>query len=238
MKIGLLECDHVRAQWRHLAGDYGEMFAALLGRHAPSLTLQTFDVCHGELPAALDACDAYLTTGSRASVYDELDWIRRLKDFVRQLHAAERPFVGVCFGHQILAEALGGRVGKAAQGWGAGVQGIEITQTEAWMTPPAPQCHLQFMHQDQIERLPAGGVVLGSAAHCSVAMFRVGRTMLGIQAHPEFTADYVGALLDDRVALIGAAKCAAAQAGLRQPTDEGIVTQWIAEFLKLSLKSR
>lgn len=238
MKVGLLECDHVRAQWRHFAGDYRRMFAALLKRHAPQFALQTFDVCNGEFPAALDACDAYLTTGARASVYDELPWIERLKDFVRQLHAAQKPFVGVCFGHQMLAEALGGRVAKAAQGWGAGVHNIEITQPEAWMTPPATQLRLQFMHQDQIAQLPVGGQVLASAAHCPIAMFRVGRTMLGIQAHPEFTPDYVGALLDDRVTLIGADKCAAAQASLRQITDEGLVTQWIAQFLKVSLRPR
>lgn len=238
MKIGLLECDHVRPQWRHLAGDYGEMFAALLKRHAPEFELQTFDVCNDEFPATLDACDAYLTTGSRASVYDESAWIERLKDFVRQLHAAEKPLVGVCFGHQILAEALGGRVAKAATGWGAGVQSITITRTESWMAPAATQLQLLFMHQDQIAQLPAGGVTLGSAPHCPIAIFRVGRTMLGIQAHPEFTPDYVGALLDDRVQLIGAEKCAAAQTSLRQTTDEGLVTQWIGEFLKLSLMPR
>lgn len=238
MKIGLLECDHVRAEWRHLAGDYREMFAALLKQHAPEFELQIFDVCAGEFPATLDVCDAYLTTGSRASVYDEIDWIQRLKAFVRELHTASKPFVGVCFGHQMLAEALGGRVIKAATGWGAGVHNIEITQPEAWMTPAATQLRLQFMHQDQIAHLPPGGVALGGAAHCPIAIFRVGRTMLGIQAHPEFTPDYVGALLDDRVALIGAEKCAAAQASLRQTTDEGLITRWIAEFLKLSLMPR
>ena len=238
MKIGLLECDHVRAQWRHFAGDYRAMFAALLKQHAPEFELQTFDVCNGEFPTTLDACDAYLTTGSRASVYDEAAWIEQLKDFVRQLRAAEKPFVGVCFGHQMLAEALGGRVSKAATGWGAGVHNIEITQTEDWMTPAATQLRLQFMHQDQIAQLPPDGITLGSAPHCPIAIFRVGRKMLGIQAHPEFTPDYVEALLDDRVALIGAEKCAAAQASLRQTTDEGLVARWIAEFLKLSLRPR
>jgi GMP synthase-like glutamine amidotransferase len=238
MKVGLLECDHVRAQWQHIAGDYRDMFAALFKQHAPQFELQSFNVGNGEFPATLDECDAYLTTGSRFSVYDDAAWIHTLKDFVRQLHAAEKPFVGVCFGHQMLAEALGGRVSKALTGWGAGVQNVAITQIEDWMRPATQQLYLQFMHQDQIAQLPPDSVTLGSAPHCPIAMFRVGRTMLGIQAHPEFTPDYVGALLDDRVALIGAEKCAAAQASLRQTTDEGLVTKWIAEFLKLSLMPR
>lgn len=238
MKIGLLECDHVSDRFRSVAGDYREMFAALLARYAPQLELQPFDVCNGAFPAALDACDAYLTTGSRFSVYDDVDWIRTLKDFVRQLRAADKPFVGVCFGQQMLAEALGGRVAKSAAGWGAGVLEVEITRAESWMKPPQSACRLQFMHQDQVEQLPEEGVLLGSAAHCPNALFRVGRKMLGIQAHPEFTPDYVAALLRDRVERIGATRTAAAQASLRQTTDEEIITKWIAEFLKLALTSK
>ena len=82
----------------------------------------------GELPATLDACDAYLCTGSRASVYDEAGWIHALKDFVRQAYAAGKPFVGICFGHQMLAEALGGKTSKAPQGWGAGIHTVEVVR--------------------------------------------------------------------------------------------------------------
>jgi len=234
MKIGLLECDHVLEQFRHIAGDYRDMFAALFDRHAPDLTLQLFDVCNGEFPASTDACEAYLATGSRFSAYEDVDWIHSLKDFVRQLRDADKPFAGICFGHQILAEALGGKVVKAGQGWGVGVHHLEIGHRDAWMKPERRECALQYMHQDQVVRLPESGVALGSSDHCPVAMFRVGERMLGIQAHPEFTAAYSEALILNRVERIGEAKACAALSSLRQAMDEAVVAKWIAEFLTQS----
>jgi GMP synthase-like glutamine amidotransferase len=235
MKIGLLECDHVAERFRHVAGDYREMFGALFKRHAPELTLEPLDVCGGEFPA-LDACDAFITTGSRFSVYDDVDWIHRLKDFVRRARDAGKPFVGVCFGHQMLAEALGGKVEKAKNGWGVGVHAVEVVKAEAWMRPAQPVVRMQHMHQDQVVRLPADAVLIGQSDHCPAAMFRVGAGVLGVQAHPEFSADYVEALLLDRVARIGEGRVREAQAGLRQPTDESVVAKWIAEFLKSAAK--
>jgi GMP synthase-like glutamine amidotransferase len=238
MKIGLLECDHVAERFRHVAGDYREMFGALFSRHAPGLTLEPFDVCDGQFPSpdAFDACDGFITTGSRFSAYDDVDWIHRLKGFVRQAREAGKPFVGICFGHQLLAEALGGKVEKAEYGWGVGVHAVEVAREEAWMRPAQPACRLQHMHQDQVVRLPENAVLLGRSAHCPAAMLRVGETMLGVQAHPEFPADYVEALLLDRVARIGEGRVREARAGLRQPTDENIVAKWIAEFLKSAAK--
>jgi GMP synthase-like glutamine amidotransferase len=231
MNIGLLECDHVAERFRHIAGDYREMFAELLNQHAPQLRLKSFDASGGQLPDSPDACDAYLCTGSRYSVYDDLDWIRALKGFVRGIYEAGRPFVGICFGHQLLAEALGGKTAPAPQGWGVGVHVMRLIREEAWMRPWQSNCSLQYMHQDQVRLLPAEGVLLGQSDHCPIAMFRVGDTMLGIQAHLEFPPDYSEGLMLDRLDRIGEAKVEAARAGLRRATDEGLVTRWIAEFL-------
>lgn len=232
MKIGLLECDHVPERFRHIAGDYREMFAALFARHAPQIALQAFDVCNGEFPSSLDACDAYLTTGSRFSAYDDVDWIDALKNFTRRIHEAKKPFVGVCFGHQLMAEALGGKVSRAETGWGVGVHNVEIIERESWMRPEQSSCALPYMHQDQVERLPEGGVVIGRSNHCAMAMFLVGDSMLGIQAHPEFPKAYGKALLLDRVDRIGEERAKAALASLDQPTDESVVARWIVEFLE------
>jgi len=232
MEVGLLECDHVPERFRHIAGDYRDMFAALLNRHAPQDALRTFDVCNGEFPSSLDSCDAYLATGSRFSAYDDVDWIHALKNFVRRIYEAKKPFVGVCFGHQIMAEALGGKVSRAEVGWGAGVRGVEVIGHEPWMRPEQSSCGLQYMHQDQVERLPDDTVVIGRSDHCPVAMFRIGDSMLGIQAHPEFTKAYSEALLLDRIGRIGEKRVKEALASLDQPTDESVVAKWIVRFLE------
>ena len=232
MNVGLLQCDHVAERFAHIAGDYPAMFGALFEQYAPDITLMNFAVCDDEWPENTGDCAAYLCTGSRFSVYDDVPWIHRLKDFVRELQAANKPFVGICFGHQMLAEALGGRVAKAESGWGVGVHALEVSQTENWMQPPQTVCRLQYMHQDQVLELPTGSVVLGGSAHCPVGMFRVGQTMLGIQAHPEFPVAYSAALLHDRRTRIGDACTQTALESLQQSTDDGVVTQWLAAFVR------
>lgn len=231
MHIGLLECDHVEGRVPGAPAGYREMFAALLGPHAPRLRFTYFDACHGDLPDAPQACDAYVCTGSKHSVYDRLDWIGPLADFLRRLHRGRRPYVGVCFGHQMLAHALGGEVAPAACGWGAGVHEMGVHRTEPWMRPALGRCRLQYIHKDQVTRLPADGVALARSAHCEVAMFRVGASTLGIEGHPEFTVPYGAALIRLRSADIGAARARAALDSLAEPTDAAVVGRWVAAFL-------
>lgn len=232
MKIGLLGCDDVPERYRHLGGTYHDMFTRLLAPHLPGAQFAWYDVLQGELPASPDACDAYVCTGSRYSVYDDRDWIAGLKGYVRALSEARRPFVGICFGHQVLAEALGGAVAKAEQGWGVGILPMAVTKTEPWMAPPKTEAKLQYMHGDQVQKLPPESVVLAEAPHCPVAMFRVGETMLGIEGHPEFPASYVEALLRERKMRIGEETTEKALASLAQTADDDVVARWIANFIR------
>ena len=191
MRVGLLECDHVDERYRAIAGDYSDMFAVLL----PALDLVRYDAIGGELPKEPDECDGWLLTGSRCSAYDDEPWIAALSSFVRELHTADAPTVGICFGHQLLAHALGGRVERASAGWGVGPHTIATVGGDRWP--------LLFMHQDQVLELPPDATVVGSTDHCPIAMLQIGSSMLGMQAHPEFTADYERALLDARAERIG-----------------------------------
>ncbi len=227
MRIGLLECDHVNDKLRHIAGDYRDMFASLFRRYAPQVELAYFDVQNGELPASVDTCAGYLTTGSRFSAYDDDIWIDELKGFVRRLRDADKPFVGICFGHQVLAEALGGKV--ASQPWGIGAHSMNIVQSEKWMNPQQGDCSVLYSHRDQVQVLPEKSVVLARASHCPVAMFRVGERMLGIQGHPEFPTDYAEALVRSRTEMIGAEMVN--EADFKRPTDEAVITRWLVNFL-------
>ena len=147
--------------------------------------LQPFDVRNGEFPPSLDACDAYLTTGSRW-LTTMLTGFTHWKNFTRRIHEAKKPFVGVCFGHQMMAEALGG-ASRELKRAGAARAASRSSGENWWMRPEQSRCALQYMHQDQVERLPDDGVVIGDSDHCPVAMFRVGDSMLGIQAHPRIS---------------------------------------------------
>jgi GMP synthase-like glutamine amidotransferase len=234
MTIGLLECDHVMEKFRSVAGDYSDMFSALFAGHE----IVPFDVVNGRLPGHADDCDAYLTTGSKFSVYDDVPWIRDLQAFVRDLYAREKVYVGVCFGHQMLGQALGGRVEKAPVGWCVGRHTFSILKREPWMEPFQEKYSLHMMCQDQIVELPPDSTVLAATADCPVGMIRVGERMLGLQAHPEFPMAYEKALMEDRVERIGAEKVRAGLASLGPGLDAVLVAGWITRFIKTNRKDR
>lgn len=227
MNIGLLECDDVAGRFPPIKGGYREMFAALL----PGAKFRYYEAHRGVLPVSPTECDAWLCTGSKYSVYDTDAWIENLAGFIRGL-SGSRPFVGICFGHQMLARAMGGEVAKASQGWGAGVLKVELLKHEPWMQPPQKEIRIHHMHQDQVQKLPTGSVVLGRSEHCEVGMFRVGDSMLGIEGHPEFTAEFSEAVIRTRVERFGTALSKAALESVRQPTDAPVVAQWIRNFME------
>ncbi len=216
-RIGLLECDHVDPRYASIGGDYFDMFERLL----PAVDLVRYDTIGGTLPARADECDGWVVTGSRHSVYEDLDWIHGLGRFIAQAHEARAPFVGICFGHQALAHFTGGRTDKAA-GWGVGAHDI---------TAGAP-ARLLYMHQDQVVDLPSDSVVLGSTAHCQHAVIQVGPSMLGIQAHPEFPGAYVEALPLARPERIGPDVGEQALPSPDAPRDEPTAVEWMLRFLR------
>jgi GMP synthase-like glutamine amidotransferase len=231
MHVGLLACDEVAERFRRIAGGYQQMFERLLSPHIPGLSLTRFDVQAENIPADPRTCDAWITTGSRASVYDDVAWIRSLERFVSQVADSDRPFVGICFGHQVLARTLGAEVKRAPGGWGVGVLPMRVVHREDWMAPALPTVRMQYMHADQVAELPDGATLLGEATHCPVAMFQRGPRLMGIEAHPEFPAAYARALIDDRRSRIGERVADDALARVDEPTDSDIVGGWIAHFI-------
>ncbi|WP_221390403.1 glutamine amidotransferase-related protein [Dyadobacter sp. NIV53] len=231
MKIGLLECDHVRDELRNIAGDYRQMFPALFLQVAPDWEFVFYDVCNGYFPESVEECEVYICTGSKNSVYDDEKWIERLNDFVRTIYQSGQGYIGVCFGHQILGEALGGKVQKSPNGWCVGVHSFELLKTEEWMKPPQPDFNLLMMCQDQVLKLPPDSTLLAQASNCPHAMFRVGNNMLGIQAHPEFSKNYDKALMELRIDRIGTEKVDSGITSLVLQTHELIIAEWIRKFV-------
>ena len=234
MKVGLLECDDVVGRFPGIDGGYREMFAALL----PEFEFSFFPIHRNAFPENTAECDAWIGTGSKHAVYEGLAWVARASEFLRALHRENRPFVGICFGHQLLAHALGGEVAKARQGWGVGVLPVEMLNQEPWMQPPQAEIRIQHMHQDQVQRLPEGSVLLGRSPHCDVGMFRVGESMLGIEGHPEFTKTFGSALIKSRRERIGNAPADEALKSLEKPNDGPLVGRWIGEFLTRAASGR
>lgn len=230
MRIGILQTDHVRAQFVAQHGDYGDMFTQLLKAQDPDLDLITYDVqvaCPEEI-----TCEAYLITGSKDSVYDNLPWIDELVVFLRRVLAADKKVIGICFGHQLMAHRFGGRVAPATQGWAVGVHTSQIDKVKPWMgAETRSEISLLSSHKDQVMELPANAEVFMSNDFCPVAGFTMGNQVLNLQGHPEFDAAYASDLLDMRAELIGDAVYRAGKHSLSTATQSDEVARWILNFV-------
>ena len=226
MQIGILETGRPPAR---LSGfpSYAAMSADLLG---PSHTCAAFDVAAGQWPDPA-SFDAFLITGSAAGVYDPLPWIAALKEYLRAL-PPRTPLVGICFGHQIMAEAFGGRAERSARGWGLGLHRYAVAAPAPFMEDARPVA-VPVSHRDQVTRVPPAARVLGGNAHCPNGILAYAdRRALSVQCHPEFAPDYARALTrDHRAALQNPALAAQALASLDAPHDSARVGTWIRRFL-------
>lgn len=231
MKIGVLKTDDVREQLVGEFGEYPEMFERLLKEQDEALEFVTYEVQHGQYPADIDEVDAYLITGSKTGVYDDKPWIRPLMAFVQKLNEHQKPTLGICFGHQIIAHALGGKTRKSAKGWGVGVHSYEMQETPDWMGHKPEGFSLLVSHQDQVEEIPQNTRVLASSDFCPYALLQVGEHMLTMQAHPEFTKPYSKSLMELRREAFGDEVVEKGVASLKNDIHEQVVARWMVEFL-------
>ena len=227
MKAGLFECDHVDRQYKDQFGDYSDMFAQLF----PELEWTFYDVCNGQFPEDLNECDVYFATGSHRSVYEQEDWITRTKAMIRDAAALGKYFIGFCFGHQLLGEAMGGQVKKSGNGWCIGIHEFEVTNKADWMQPFQKNINLLMMCQDQVVQLPEGGKVLSGNKKCPVGIFQVGEKLLGIQAHPEFSKTYDQLLMEKRKHLIGEATIDEGLRSLEKDVHRDVIRSWVLNFI-------
>lgn len=231
LRIGLLQCGAVHPALVDEFGDYVDLFDAILGDQG--VQLRVYDATSGQLPAHADECDGWLVSGSASSVYDELPWIDALSSTLLAILDQEVPLVAICFGHQLLAQALGASVTRADVGWQVGVQrydlvdGATLPHGVGFPDAHAGGFHLIASHQDQVDELPPGAALVATAERCPIAAYTVGPRVLAIQAHPEFVPGLSRRLIEVRREAVGPA-VEPGLASLDQPLDQTAVARWMA----------
>ena len=179
-RVGVLQCDEVREPWRADHGDYDEMLIRGLRRADAALTYQVFRVFENELPADVRVCDGWITSGSRYSVNDENDWTTALCRFVQALGVESRPYVGICYGMQMMAKALGGVVEMAPVGWSVGVKTSQLYVKEEWLDESlTTTVNLLVSHKEQVVWLPERARCIAGSDTCANAIIGLGSSMIG-----------------------------------------------------------
>jgi GMP synthase-like glutamine amidotransferase len=214
-------------------GTYADMFADLLASEGRSF--KVFKTLAGELPKQDESLKGVVITGSPAGVYEDDPWIAALMDWLRALDG-EIPVVGICFGHQVMAQAWGGHVEKSHKGWGIGLHEYEVQAHDLWQElagAGAAKIACAVTHQDQVVKKPENAIVLaGSEFTPHGALYYTQRKGLSFQCHPEFCEDFASDLLISRRGIrIDPALVDQAVETLKQPSQRHDLLGAISKFL-------
>lgn len=237
MKIGVLQCGLVHEALVAEFGEYDQVFGDWLSAHDPSLSFQGWVIERGELPDSPTEMDGFIITGSKHGVYEDHIWLPPLKEFIRACAAARVPMIGVCFGHQVMAEALGGKAVKSEKGWGLGRSEYEMTNLPKWMEGTPTQISVHAVHQDQVVETPPDATIVARSAFCEQAALIYGELetpyAISIQPHPEFTDKFLSDLVTVRRGTVfDEALSDAALAGTGISLSRDWAAKWFIDFLR------
>ena len=232
MKAAILQCDNVLAKFQPQFGDYPAMIEQMFDGVDLPLSFDTYDCRQDQFPGDINEYDFYITTGSKASAYEDSAWIGQLIELVRQLDKQQKKLIGICFGHQIIALARGGKVEKSDNGWGIGIARNRIISRPEWMSDGPAEINILVSHQDQITGLPDDTILIAENDFCPFFIVQWGNYFLSIQGHPEWNTDYSRTLINDRKAIIPPDRIKAALNSLQIAPDNALFVRLIMEFVQ------
>ena len=229
-KITIVETGVVSPETRAQHGSFPQMFERLIGGADTSASFATVRLMDGEALPDPEGLEAILLTGSPAGVYDDLDWIAPLERFIRAAYQARTSMVGICFGHQLMAQALGGTVRKSEKGWGIGRHVYDVVPDNG--TIDGEKIAIACSHQDQVIEPPAGATTtLHSTFTPHAGLLYENGTAMSVQPHPEFTPAFAHVCCELREGNAPETLVATAKASLAQPLDNANLGRAIARFL-------
>jgi GMP synthase-like glutamine amidotransferase len=233
MRIAIIETGAPPEQLNGKHPTYPKMMERMLQPLAPQLSFTTYPTFRdGSLPSPSEF-DGLLITGSPAGVYEEHSWIAPLEELVRDVAAAGKPQVGICFGHQLMAKAFGGEVRKSDKGWGIGVHRYDVTAEAPFMTPQQGKISCAVSHQDQVVAPPPGATTLAASGFCEFGALAYAQgPAISFQMHPEFDHDYAADLIGIRRNRFGEALSDEGLATLKTRSDRSVIAQWIVNFFE------
>ena len=198
MKIGILLVGRASEDLVEKYGTYAEMLIALINSEGQNFEFKTFNILDSVFPENHSVCDGWIVTGSPHGVYEDHSWIPTVSQLINDIYNANMPIFGVCFGHQLIAQALGGHVEKSIKGWGLGLHTYKIDNSASYMGNLSEELTLNICHQDQVLQLPENSTLYASSEFCENAGFYIKDKVLTMQAHPEFEVEFIEALLNAR----------------------------------------
>jgi GMP synthase-like glutamine amidotransferase len=231
MKINILLCDTFSDRLPAEIPDFVFLFRKLFEALDGTVCYEIHDVQQNIYPASLNGNELYLISGSRAGAYDNTPWVKTLIEFIRKMYAENVKIAGICFGHQIIAHALGGKVERSEQGWGTGVRTSEIIDPKALRFFPSGQMNLLYNHHDQVVELPPHATCFARSVFCPVEGFYIDDKVLTFQGHPEYTPEYNRYLLLNHSAEEQKELTAKALSSLNRKTDSLAAAKWIKSLV-------